>query len=302
MSLADRYPRLRRREQPSWLKNAVDDDTDLVQAARRSFIDAVRETSPAASFPVHLDLRLSGPSTAGGRLPADVLPIAERFQQEIRAAIPSGSARLVDIDWVGVSEGSAVMHMAPRFPESREGELDLAKVGEFESALVHVLHVHDLLEHQADDAAFGDERADFLQQLRLLTDDLASSNLDLEVTAAGSQGNRYRSTLSRAGRIRAAALFEKSEVPEPRQVLAGVVVGIDLEAETIQLRIRPKKRIQVEQVPREALVLGLIRVGQPTSIEVQPRHRADRTGGQSADRYEWVGIAARTLPFEGELP
>lgn len=302
MSLADRYPRLRHREQPSWLRGALDDDTDLVQAARRSFIEAVQEASPAASFPVHVDLRLSGPSTAGGRLPADALPIAERFQQEIRAAIPSVGAQLVDIDWVGVSEGSAVMHMAPRFPEAREGELDLAKVGEFESALAHVLHVHDLLEQQAEDAAFVGERPNFLQQLRLLTDDLASNNLDLEVAAAGSQGVRYHSTLSRAGRIRAAALFEKSELSEPQQVLAGVVVGVDLEAETIQLRIRPKKRIQIERVPREVLVEGSIRVGQPSSIEVQPRHRADRTGGQSADRYEWVGVAGRTLPFEGELP
>ncbi len=302
MSLADRYPRLRKGKQPDWLQNAVDDDTDLVQAARRAFVEAVQSASPSASFPVHLDLRLRGPSTEGGRLPADVLPIAERFQQEIRAALPQAAAQVADIDWVGVSEGSAVMHMAPRFPAAKEGELDIARIGEFESALAHVLHVHDLLESEADDLAFAQERPNLLQQLRLLTNDLASKNLDMEVTATGSQGVRYRSTLSRRGRIRATELFEKAEIPEAPQVLTGTVVEIDLEAQTIQLRIRPRqRRVQVDNVPHEVLVEGSIRVGQPTSIEVQPRHQADRTGGQSADRYVWVRIAGDTLPPDGAL-
>jgi len=302
VNLADRYPRLRKRKQPDWLRNAVDDDSDLVQAARRSFVEAVQSASPSASFPVHLDLRLRGPSTEGGRLPADVLPIAERFQQEIRAALPHAAPQVADIDWVGVSEGSAVMHMAPRFPEASEGELDIARIGEFESALAHVLRLHDLLENQAEDLAFAQERPNLLQQLRLLTNDLASNNLDMEVTGTGSQGTRYRSTLSRIGRRRAAELFERAEIPEPPQVLTGTVVEIDLEARTIQLRIQPRKRrLQVENVPHEALVAGSIRVGQPTSIEVQPRHQADRTGGQSADRFVWVRIAGGTLPSDGAL-
>jgi hypothetical protein len=41
VSLADRFPRLRDRQLPQWLAEAPDDDTDLVQAARQSFADAV---------------------------------------------------------------------------------------------------------------------------------------------------------------------------------------------------------------------------------------------------------------------
>lgn len=80
MSLADRYPRLRRRQLPEWVVNNTDDDSDLVQAARRSFVGAIQDVTSNARFPIHLDLRLIGPSTEGGRLPSDVLQVADRFK------------------------------------------------------------------------------------------------------------------------------------------------------------------------------------------------------------------------------
>ncbi|MBP3083719.1 hypothetical protein [Mycolicibacterium fortuitum] len=276
----------------------MDDDTDLVQAARRSFVEAVHEVTPGASFPIHLDLRLSGPSTEGGRLPASVLPIAERFQNEIREALSGAAARIADIDWVGVSEGSAVMHMVPRFVAApADDQFDTAVADEFEAALGHVLKVHNLLEAEADDSAFANERPDFLHELRLLTNELTNSNLDLEVIATGSQGARRRSTLSRTGRIRARQLFEKAKVPPTKQVFSGNVVNVDLESQTIQLRVSDKRaRVAITDVPPNVLTDGTILVGHPVSIAVVTEHQADRTGNQSADKHHWDGIAGDPMP------
>jgi hypothetical protein len=296
MSLADRYPRLRNRNLPDWVAGNADDDSDLVQAARRSFVAAIQGVTPNAVFPIHLDLRLSGPSTEGGRLPANVLPIADRFQNEVREALSGAAARIADIDWVGVSEGSAIMHMVPRFATADPAHLDIAVVNEFESAVARVLQVHDALESEAEDSAFAHERPDFLHQLRLLTSELSDQNLDLEVTAAGSTGNRLRSTLSRKGRIRAQALFEKSAVPS-REVVTGRVVSVDLESNAIEMRVDKRRaKAKIVNVPSDVLVGGEVMVGRPLSVSVITEHQADRTGNQVADKHEWVGIAGDQLP------
>ncbi|BBX25404.1 hypothetical protein A5792_19895 [Mycolicibacterium peregrinum] len=297
MSLADRYPRLRRRQLPEWVVNNTDDDSDLVQAARRSFVGAIQDVTSNARFPIHLDLRLIGPSTEGGRLPSDVLQVADRFQGEVREALSSAAAaRIADIDWVGVSEGSAIMHMVPRFVAVSLDQLDVAVVDEFESAVAHVLKVHDDLENEADDSAFADERPDFLHQLRLLTSELNDRNLDLEVTAAGSTGSRLNSTLSRKGRIRAKALFERSAVSSP-QVLSGRVVSVDLEGNAIEMRVEKQRaKAKIVQVPSGVLVGGEVMVGQPLAVSVMTEHQADQTGNRTADKHVWVGIAADQLP------
>jgi hypothetical protein len=283
---------------PDWVASNEDDESDLVQAARRSFVAAVQDVTPNAMFPVHLDLRLSGPSTEGGRLPSEVLPIADRFQNEIREALTgAGSARLAEIEWAGVSEGSAIMHMVPRFvPSASDGQLDVAVVSEFEAAVAHVLRVHDALETEAEDSAFAHERPDFLQQLRLLTFELNAKNLDFEVTAAGSTGNRLRSTLSRKGRIRAQALFERSSKPTP-EVLTGRVVSMDLEGNSIEMRIEKRRaKAKIVSVPSAVLTGGDVMVGQPLSVSVITEHQADRTGNQAADKHEWVAIDGGQLP------
>lgn len=58
MSLADRFPRLRDRQLPQWLAEAPDDDTDLVQAARKSFEDAVDELE--SKTPKDVDVHTPG--------------------------------------------------------------------------------------------------------------------------------------------------------------------------------------------------------------------------------------------------
>jgi hypothetical protein len=297
MSLADRYPRLRGRQLPDWVSNNADDDSDLVQAARKSFVGAIQDVVPNALFPIHLDLRLIGPSTEGGRLPSEVLPIADRFQSEVREALGgAASARIANIEWVGVSEGSAVMHMVPRFVAASPDQLDVAVVGEFESAVAHVLKVHDDLESEADDSAFAHERPDFLHQLRLLTSELNEQNLDLEVRAVGSAGSRLSSTLSRKGRIRAKALFEKSAVPVA-QVLSGRVVSVDLESNAIEMRVEKQRaKARIVEVPSEVLVDGEVMVGRPLTVSVVTEHQADQTGNRAADKHVWVRIESDQLP------
>ena len=297
MSLADRYPRLRGRQLPDWVSSNGDDDSDLVQAARQSLVGAIQDVTPNAHFPIHLDLRLIGPSTEGGRLPSDVLQIADRFQNEVREALSSaGAARIADIDWVGVSEGSAIMHMVPRFVAANPDQLDVATVDEFESAVAHVLKVHDALENEAEDSAFADERPDFLHQLRLLTSELNDQNLDLQVTAAGSTGSRLKSTLSAKGRIRAKALFERSAVSSP-QVLSGRVVSVDLESNAIEMRVaKQRAKAKIVEVPSAALIGGEVLVGQPLAVSVMTEHQEDQTGNRTAVKHVWVGIAADQLP------
>ncbi|WP_142390020.1 hypothetical protein [Mycobacterium sp. shizuoka-1] len=277
--------------------NNDDDDSDLVQAARQSLVGAIQDVTPSARFPIHLDLRLIGPSTEGGRLPSNALLIADRFQSEVREALGSAAAaRIADIDWQGVSEGSAIMHMVPRFVATNPDHLDVAVVDEFESAVAHVLKVHDALENEADDSAFAEERPDFLQQLRLLTSELNDQNLDLQVIAAGSTGSRLNSTLSRRGRIRAKALFERSAVSSP-QVLSGRVVSVDLEGNAIEMRVQKQRaKAKIVDVPSDVLVGGVVMVGQPVAVSVITEHQADQTGNRTAEKHVWVGIAADKLP------
>lgn len=302
MSLADKYPHLRTHRSPDWVVSAPDDDADLVQAARKSLLEAIHETSPQASLPYRLDLRLIGSSTRDGHLPADAMVVAQRFQHEVREALRTPALRTVEIDWVGISEGSAVVHMAPRLATAPDdGGFESAHADEFEAAVAHVVDVHNRLESEAQDADFAGERPALLDRVRLLTEMLNDQALDLGVIAYGSQGRVYRSTLSRRGRMRAQELFQRVENQPVREQLAGLVISADLEAQRITMRDEKHRgKIEISNVPEELIRSGDLRAGIDVAVVVESATDTDHAGTQRSARRTWAGFAPEQSEI-GEL-
>ena len=291
MSIVERFPRIRDRSTPSWITDAADDDSDLVEVARRSLLDAVHELSPQAGYPYQLDLRLVGEATRNGRLPTDAMVIANRFQQEVREALVGSELRDIQLDWCGISEGSAVLHLMPRPHAAAENdELDLAGIDHFEAAVAHVLAVHDRLEGDEPDAAFGGERGALLDRVRQMADSLSEQALALEVTAHGSQGKIYSSTLSQRGQRRAHELFSKVLRETKNERVTGLIVSADIEARAITIRsAKHRGKVEVLDIPQQLIADGELRAGVEADVIVELVTDSDRAGRQRSSRRSWIG-------------
>lgn len=300
MSVADQFAHLRGYQSPEWLENAQDDDSDLVEAARKSLLDAIQVVSPQAALPYQLELRLIGESTKAGKLPTDAMVVAQRFQQEVREVLSTPALRSVEIDWAGVSEGSAVMHLAPRLQAVKDdGGLEAAHVDEFEQAVARVLDVHDRLESEAHDAAFARERPAFLDRVRLLVEALNEQSLNLDVTAYGSQGSVYRSSLAQRGRLRGQELFQRRDRTPTVETISGLVVSVDLEARSCAMRSEEYRgKLEIGDVPDELIRTGVLRAGIEVALRVEVIEATDHVGTQKASRRKWIGFASSQTALE----
>lgn len=297
MSIADRYPDLRDYQLPAWIANAPDTDDDLVKSARIAFLEAVQETSPLAQMPLTLDLRLSGPSTADGAIPDEAMVIASQFAREVREALPGPSSRDLTLDWIGTSEGSAIIHMRPRFAKGPDADqLAIPQIPEVEAAIQRVLDVHQRLEGEADEASFANERTDLLDRVRQLTESLDDQQLSLDVTALGTQGEVYEATLTARGIRHAKSLFSQREHRPTTDVLEGLVVSTDLEALTIAMRVDGvRAKAEVHEVPRSLIESGALRAGLNVRITVRTETSSDGAGKQKKQRRTWIDFAGEDL-------
>jgi hypothetical protein len=152
-----------------YLNQAGDDadasDVDLVEALDRSFVEALSAYDPDVVTARFLSLRFSG-DRFDGRLPERIVEeVLAAFRRELAGAMPSASSADLQLDLVGFSRGSAVLHLAPAPVPAESADTGsqpaLLTADPVDSAVRAVADLHDAAEGQQDMRRFAD-RTDLL--------------------------------------------------------------------------------------------------------------------------------------------
>lgn len=288
--LRDRFPQLRDGHDPlGWLGDTEEAAEDLVGAAQKSFVDALRAQMPETTMPLHVDLRFIGDRTRSGGLPTSATPLIARLQEELSVA--STEAHPVDFVLLDVSAGSAIAHLAPVYPENAHGELDMSASSAFETALAKVVEVHNQFESRtaASEIASTASRS-LLDRLEQVAKGLREQRLDLEIIASGHDGKRYVSTLSQArGLAWASEVFEELRDDTESATVRGPIVAIDSDADTIEVRGGKKGgRVEISEVPHDLIADHVLQVRDRVVVNVDVLYRTDQVGRREAVAWRYV--------------
>lgn len=298
MSLSDRFRARALSHDPAELADSTNDD--LLEDARRLFLEGVRRFDPRASFEISLDLHLTGQSIRPGALTFDAASaIFHHVQAEVREAVPPSEDKAgAELEVVGLSEGSAIVHARPAtLQESPEGQLEFP-LSVLDSAVQRILNLHDALESDDDLAAFSSTAA-LLDRLRKLTHDLDRHDVNLELRWRSSSGRTQRSVLSEHGRSRARHIFEKQETDQTVH-LHGSIYSASLDGD-LTLRVRQDgaiRSIRVKGVDSELISSDQMSLGRFVRIEATRERRADSVGLQESLAYQFDRLLSvdETLP------
>ncbi|MDF3312854.1 hypothetical protein P3H15_48885 [Rhodococcus sp. T2V] len=233
-----------------------------------------------------------------GSLSGDLTFVVNRFQREIEAALPAALAEqgIGKIELVSITEGSAVLHMKPVFATSVEQDgLEIDAESLFDGAVRKVLDVHDALEEGAVAAELPGNEKKLLDAVRLMTEELAEHDVNLEVSALEGRGNRRLSRLSRVGISHAVHLFERT-VQKEKQQIGGYVHTVSLDGR-LTLAASTRKRAHksvIEQVPSALIRAGSFPLGEYMRVAVDAEIKTDALGNRPETKYKFSEILAHS--------
>ncbi|WP_156423028.1 hypothetical protein [Rhodococcus sp. KB6] len=265
---------------PSWLMDDEAED-DLAGAARKAAVEAMRRLAPAAAYPLRLDVRLFGGSVQDGAFDFSASPVLQRLDQELQAALPEEIRDSARLQFVGVGQGSVVIHALPHFvAKSDEGQLDLGVVSSVEAALGQILDLHDSIERQSSEIKAPSDR---WENLRKLVKALDAADVNLEVDFLSPHGARRTSKISDVGREFARNLFERKPRVYPEQI-NGSVYGAELDGK-VTIRVDKRSKVVVDAVPANVIEGDAFRLGRFVRILVETTIEADGVGGQALETH-----------------
>jgi hypothetical protein len=288
VSLADRFGAQARDSRE--LAGVSDDD--LVEVANRAFLESSRRFDPAAALETSLDLHLTGSRVRPGAITFDTAAdIFHQIQAEVREAVAPGEDKAAaELELVGLSEGSAIVHArAVNVIERSDQELDFP-VPVLDGAIERILDLHDALERSADPGDLA-RSGTLLDRLRKLTHDLDRHDLSLEMVWRGASGRHRTSTLSERGRARAREIFEKKETGKREQVY-GSIYSVSLDGQ-VTLRVRRNNRtasLKIKEVDNATLSSPRFTLGRYARMEVTAERQADSVGLQETESYRFLRL------------
>ncbi|MBS3692605.1 hypothetical protein [Rhodococcus qingshengii] len=281
---------------PSWLlDDAVEDD--LAGAARKAVVEAMRRIAPTAAYPLRLDVRLFGGSVQDGVFDFSASPVLQRLDQELQAALPEELRDSARLQFVGVGQGSVIIHALPHFvAKAEEGQLDLGVVSSVEAALGQILDLHDSIERQSSEIKAPSER---WENLRKLVKALDAADVNLEVDFLSPHGARRTSKISDVGREYARNLFERKPRVFTEQI-NGSVYGAELDGKVI-IKVDKRSKVLVESVPEGALGGDAFRLGRYVRVLVQTTVEADDVGGQAVETRVFQELVSHDAKLTDEV-
>ncbi|WP_239333613.1 hypothetical protein [Frankia sp. CiP3] len=296
-----------RRMADDYLSQAGDDadasDVDLVEALDRSFAEALSAYDPDAVTARFLSLRFSG-DRVNGRLPERIVEeVLAAFRKELSAAMPSASQADLQLDLVGFSRGSAVLHLAPApvpaEPADEGSQLALPMADPVDSAVRSVADLHDAAEGQQDMRRFAD-RTDLLHAFVALTDALERHDVDLDVIWRSSSGTSRRATLTELGRAHVRRNLERRESVDQR-FFTGRVVELNING-SFSLKLGVAKnspRIDVDVNSEERLLSLGLGLGETITVTVSRAVEHTNLGITSKSRYSLLSVDSRFTSVDG---
>lgn len=272
---------------------ASDEPTGSVdEILDRNFYETISAYDRSARLPRRLDLTITGEKVSAGSLDIDIAEaILRAFSLEVGgAATWQGVSDGPRLELVGISRGSAILHLAPTAIARPDSEIPVA-VDQMDAALERISRLHNAAE-QGDDLREFSSSPPLLKGLHELTKALDQHDLGLRMRWRSATGAHRQSLLTDRARAYVRSQWE-DQVQRETICIAGLVAAMDLNGTfDVKTSVGRKKRYVIH-VESEADLLGLnIQLGDLVHVKLSAKTRVNRLGLAGTPRYEFVGFSS----------
>ncbi|MEU5704291.1 hypothetical protein [Streptomyces aurantiacus] len=273
------------------------DDEEIEAEHRASRLAAAREYAPDARLEEELQLRLTGPDTAGGALRfgwGDALLEPVEHMVSVAAGTP------VQLELTGISVGSTVVHArpvaVPADPAEPEG-LDVSATSAAASGLGTLTTLLDALESERDVR----EWVKLFDAVEAVSRALSRYELNLGVTWYDADGGLRRARLTERGRHYVKRLRETKD-RDQEITISGRVTELR-ESGLVKVKTGTAKNAPAYDVRFEdagELLRMRPGLGDNVHFHVRFRQQLDSMGIARSTEYTYLGQAAEqtSLPLE----
>ncbi len=292
-------PEIREQSERFWaeVESAPEPEETIEEILDRNLYESLEDRG--ARLTRMLDLRLTGEAIRPGALDLDLGAVLfDTVTAEINEAAPG---REISFDLVGLSPGSAVLHLRPCTPEDVPSDQQApVTVDPVDRAMETVCRVHDVAEREGDLREFTGQ-GELLKRLHNLVKALDAHDVELQMLWRSATGRHRRSRLTQTGRRYVREQWQEAESEVREHTVSGRVVGLDLSGTfTVKPSSGAAKRIVHVEDPETLLGLRL-QLGEWVHVRVHERHTTNRVGIESGVRYLLVGLDRPAGPDEDDL-
>ena len=279
------------------------DDFDLAEVLDRNLAEAMTAYDPDAAVARFLSLRFLG-EKIDGRLPEQIIEeVLPAFRKELAGAAPTSSQADLQLDLVGFSRGSAILHLAPaksaNIPaRDLDSQQSLASAADhIDKAVGVVAELHDAAESGQDMQRFACQ-GELVKAFILLSDALDRHQVDLDLTWRARSGARRRTRLTRIGRSHVREYLVTRNEEEVR-LLSGRVIALNISG-SFSLktgRATNSPRYDINAGGETQLLELNLRLGQTVTVQIRRRTQQDKLGFASKERLELITLVHDEEPL-----
>lgn len=266
-------------------------EDDYDSQSRQDRLEALRQFNPAATLEEELRLRILGDS-AGGTMRFDW---GSALMKPLQESVAAASAHPIDLELVGLSQGSTVMHVRPvaqtedlidTLPTPVDGSVA-------DNAVRRLMNLTDALENEADVR----QHVNLLDAVDGLTEALDRFDLAMELRWFGPAGPVRKAAITSKGRAYAKRLrttrTEDTEIPISGRItelresgLVKVKMGLARNASAWEVK-----------VGKDDLLAMRLVLGQDVSFIVRQSRMLDSVGRTRSTQHHFVRMQSHNPPM-----
>ncbi|MFJ3954267.1 hypothetical protein ACIPXV_30255 [Streptomyces libani] len=270
------------------------DDDEYETTLRQNWLDAARHYDPQAHLREELTLRLQGELADGGALN---FRIADALLKPLREGVSAAARKDVDLELVGISQGSTVLHVQPaKDPSFQENAEEIARVDSSaaDPAMRDLLKLIDAAENEQDVRPW--ER--MVQGLDGVVEALDRFDLSMDVRWCALDGAVRSSRLTQRGKVFVRNL-RNVDLVKTRNTITGRVTELR-ESGVVKIKTGTSRRSAAYEVrfePHDLIGMHL-ELGVTVSFAVEKLEKRDKIGRVRSTEYRFL----RVSDAQGELP
>lgn len=278
----------RAQELTDWLESQdsgerTEDDVDSEQ--RSNWLDAVRTWDPGANLNEELVIRLMGESAGQGGLR---FAVGDALLKPLQEGVTVSSDKDVELELVGISSGSTVLHVRPvtRNSDTLEEVTQRDDSAVTDEAMNVLLDAVGTLEAREDVT----EWTPMLASLSRLVTALDRFDLSVQMRWLSPSGNVRSSSLTEVGRryVRDLRKTHERAFQPTRRHVSGQVRELKLPGSAV-VKPASSPAITVKFEPGQITEAGM-QLGEYVHLMVEERGRLTKRGGRPVVDYVFVGF------------
>ncbi|WP_405544300.1 hypothetical protein OG590_17970 [Streptomyces goshikiensis] len=282
----------------SWLENedVVELSDDEFESERRAnWLDSVRRWNPDAHFTEELVIRLTGSAAGKGGLK---FSIGNTLLKPLQEGVTASTDEDIELELVGVSSGSTVLHVRPVLHRESEDEQEFDEQGDPGQSAGQAMAV--LFDAMGTVEAREDitEWTPMLSSLSRLVSALDRFDLAVQLRWLADDGSVTSAQLSESGKqyIRELRKSHGDAFTRIRRGIFGHVTEMKLPG-TAVIKPPASPAVTVKFEPGQITEVPLA-LGQEVHLIVEERKRLTRGGGRTITEYLFLEIEGRSSEVE----